>query len=106
MAAPGNFTPISLYYSTTTGHVPAAANLILGELAINVTDGFLYYKDNSGNIQNIGGARANGAIYENAQSITTNYTMTTNYNGESVGPITIGAGVSVTIPSGSRWLVF
>lgn len=52
-----------------------------------------------------GGASAGGAVYENAQSITHNYTMATNYNGESVGPITISSGVTVTIPSGSRWVV-
>ena len=53
----------------------------------------------------IGGASAGGAVYENKQSINANYTMSTNYNGESVGPITIGSGVVVTIPSGSRWVV-
>ena len=53
----------------------------------------------------IGGASAGGAIYENKQSITSNYTMSTNYNGESVGPITVASGVSVTIPSGSRWVI-
>ena len=53
----------------------------------------------------IGGASAGGAVYENKQSITANYTMTANYNGHSVGPITISAGVSVTIPVGSIWLV-
>ena len=53
----------------------------------------------------IGGAAAGGAVYENKQSITANYTMSTNYNGESVGPITIASGVVVTIPSGSRWVV-
>jgi hypothetical protein len=53
----------------------------------------------------IGGAAAGGAVYENKQSINANYTMTTNYNGESVGPITIASGVVVTIPSGSRWVV-
>ena len=52
-----------------------------------------------------GGASAGGAVYENKQSITSNYTMSTNYNGESVGPITVASGVSVTIPSGSRWVV-
>jgi hypothetical protein len=52
-----------------------------------------------------GGASANGAIYENSQNITSNYTMTSNYNGESVGPITVASGVSVTIPSGSRWVI-
>ena len=53
----------------------------------------------------IGGAQAGGAIYENKQSITANYTMSTNYNGESVGPITISSGVTVEIPSGSRWVI-
>jgi hypothetical protein len=53
----------------------------------------------------IGGAAAGGAVYENKQSITANYTMSTNYNGESVGPITVDSGVTVTIPSGSRWVV-
>ena len=51
------------------------------------------------------GASAGGAIYENTQSINANYTMTTGKNGESVGPITIASGVTVTIPSGSRWVV-
>jgi hypothetical protein len=52
-----------------------------------------------------GGASAGGAIYENKQTITANYTMTTYYNGHSVGPITINSGVSVTVPTGSIWLV-
>jgi len=43
-----NFTPISLYYSTTAAAIPLAANLVNGELAINITDGKLYYKNNSG----------------------------------------------------------
>tara|TARA_R100000541_G_scaffold18632_2_gene28482 strand:- start:89 stop:1021 length:933 start_codon:yes stop_codon:yes gene_type:complete len=52
-----------------------------------------------------GGASAGGAVYENKQSITANYTMTTGTNGHSVGPITVDSGVAVTIPSGSSWLV-
>ena len=47
MAASG-FTPISLYYSTTASAVPTAGNLVDGELALNITDGKLYYKDNGG----------------------------------------------------------
>jgi hypothetical protein len=52
-----------------------------------------------------GGADAGGAVYENKNSITENYTMTTDYNGESVSPLTIGPGVVITIPAGSRWVV-
>jgi hypothetical protein len=51
------------------------------------------------------GAAAGGAIYENTQTISSNYTMTTGKNGESVGPITVATGVTVTIPSGSRWVI-
>lgn len=50
MAATG-YTPISLYYSTTAAAAPVAGNLVNGELAINITDGKLYYKDNAGVVQ-------------------------------------------------------
>lgn len=48
------YTPIQLYYSTTASQQPSTSNLANGELAINITDGKLYYKDNSGNLQVIG----------------------------------------------------
>lgn len=53
----------------------------------------------------ISGAQANGVIYENNLTISANYTLTTGKNGMSVGPITIDDGVTVTIPSGQRWVV-
>jgi hypothetical protein len=51
------------------------------------------------------GAAAGGAVYENTQTISSNYTMTSGKNGESVGPITIASGVTITVPSGSRWVI-
>ena len=48
------FTPIQLYYSSTTTNVPLAADLANGELAINITDGKLFYKDNANAVQVIG----------------------------------------------------
>lgn len=59
MAATG-YTPISLFYSTTASAVPLAANLVNGELAINLTDGKLYYKDNTGTVKVIAGAGGAG----------------------------------------------
>jgi hypothetical protein len=50
MSATG-YTPISLYYSTTAAAVPVNTNLTNGELAINITDGKLYYKDNGGTVR-------------------------------------------------------
>jgi hypothetical protein len=52
-----------------------------------------------------GGAEAGGAIYENTQTISANYTITTGKNGFSVGPMTIASGVTVTVPSGSRYVI-
>jgi len=42
---------------------------------------------------------------ENAQTINNSSTVNTGSNAFSVGPVTIASGKSVTVPSGSRWLV-
>lgn len=55
-----------------------------------------------------GGATGGGSdevFVENSQTVTTNYTMTSGKSASSAGPITINSGVSVTIPSGSRWVI-
>lgn len=202
MAAPG-YTPVSLYYSNQHNHTPDPTNLVYGELAINIYDGKLYYKDNSGNLQIIagnggagvvagantqiqfnnngifgadstfvwtstglgvgtsspavklvvnstdavglpvgttlqrptgatgyirfneditkfegyngtewaqvgGGATGGGGdsiFWENGQTVTTNYTITTGMNAGTFGPIQINAGVTVTVPDGSVWTI-
>ena len=48
------FTPIQLYFSSTATNVPLATDLANGELAINITDGKLFYKDNAAAVQVIG----------------------------------------------------
>jgi hypothetical protein len=42
---------------------------------------------------------------ENAYTINNSSTVTTGSNALSVGPLTVASGVSVTVPSGSRWVV-
>lgn len=54
------------------------------------------------------GAQGGGSdkvFYENDQSITANYTITTYKNAMSTGPVTINTGVAVTVPDGSRWVI-
>jgi hypothetical protein len=51
------------------------------------------------------GAVAGGAMYENTQAISANYTITSGRNALSAGPITINSGITVTVPSGSTWVV-
>jgi len=52
-----------------------------------------------------GGASAGGAIYENLNTISANFTFTSNSNGMSVSPIEIASGVTVTVGSGQRWVI-
>jgi hypothetical protein len=55
-----------------------------------------------------GGATGGGSdeiFVENGQTVTTNYTITSGKNAMSAGPISVNSGVTVTIPSGSSWIV-
>lgn len=55
-----------------------------------------------------GGATGGGAdtvFVENSQTVTTSYTISTGKSAMSAGPITVSSGVTVTVPSGSRWVV-
>ena len=69
MAATG-YTPISLYYSATATNAPTAGNLVNGELAINITDGKLYYKDNAGAVQLIASKSVAAGIFLGTGAIT------------------------------------
>jgi hypothetical protein len=106
--------PNNLYFSGTgtirlpngtTGERPTPAD---GMIRYNVTtSGFEGYA--GGEWGSIGGG-ATGAggdqvFYENELNVTTSYTLTTNRNAMSTGPITIDAGAVVTIPSGQRWVI-
>jgi hypothetical protein len=51
------------------------------------------------------GASGNAVFYENDTSVTASYQITNGKNAMSAGPITLNAGVVVTIPSGSVWTV-
>lgn len=59
--------------------------------------------------QQLGGGATGGGgdqvFVENGVTVTTSYTLTANRNAESVGPITINSGISVTVPSGQRWVI-
>ena len=44
-------------------------------------------------------------IYENTQTVTQSYTITSGSSAISIGPITWASGITVTIPSGSRWVI-
>jgi hypothetical protein len=51
------------------------------------------------------GGTGNVIFYENDQTVTQNYTITSGKNAMSAGPITVNSGVTVTVPTGSTWTI-
>jgi len=49
--------------------------------------------------------KATNGIVVNNMSIGTSYSIPSGYGAMSVGAVTLASGVSVTVPSGSRWVV-
>jgi hypothetical protein len=90
----------------TTAQRPAVP--VDGEMRYNTTTGqFEGYQGGAWG-QLGGGATGGGGdevFVENARTVTTNYTLSTGKSAESVGPITIDSGVTVTIPSDERWVI-
>ena len=92
--------------SGTTAQRPGSP--AAGQLRYNTTLGkFEGYNGTAWS--SVGGGATGGGVDEifvqNGQTVTTAYTITTNYNAMSTGPITINSGIDVTIPSGSNWVV-
>ena len=126
----GAFTTLS-----ATGAVTFATTLtVAGQLTLNNTGaaklsvgttvqrptpvtGMVRYNSTDGKFEGYGaaawGALGGGAtgggsdqvFVENGQTVTTNYTLSTGFNAMSVGPITVNSGITVTVPSGARWVV-
>ena len=46
-----------------------------------------------------------GAFQVNSKTVGTNYSIPSGSSAISAGPITVSSGVTVTVPSGSRWVV-
>ena len=90
-------TASNLYplFSTTTSGVPTT---------IYTSNAKYLYKPSTGDLQASQVAASNGLILNNA-TIATSYTIAAGYNASSVGPVTVSGGVTVTVPSGSRWVV-
>lgn len=51
------------------------------------------------------GAGGNQIFVENEQTVTNSYTIPSGKNASSTGDITINTGVTVTVPSESRWVI-
>jgi hypothetical protein len=86
--AQANYTPIQLYYSSTPTSTPAAGNLAYGELALNIVDGKLYYKD-GGNVVRL--LASNAASTNSISFGTTGLTPST----ATTGAVTVAGTLNV-----------
>jgi hypothetical protein len=83
--------------------------LFIEDPASKSADQVLSY-DGSGWVASDAAAGATGAggdkvFWENGQSVTTDYTITSGQNAGTFGPVSIDSGVTVTVNSGSVWVV-
>jgi hypothetical protein len=99
-------TGVLLIPKGTTAQRPVSP--VEGDMRYNTdTDQFEGYQGGAWG-QLGGGATGGGGdevFVENARTVTTNYTLSTGKSAESVGPITINSGITVTIPSDERWVI-
>lgn len=75
-----------------------------GQSAILITDGSLWRTVGLSGSGATGGG-ADEIFYENGKTVNVDYTITSGKNAMSAGPITIASGITVTVPSGSTWVV-
>ena len=95
---------IGTYY---TGNVSLARTTVLSSSNAGALSNFTagtkdVFVTQPSEVTAIGGS--NQAIIVNQGFATANYTLNSNCNGFSVGPVTVANGVSITISSGSRWV--
>ena len=114
-----NLTNLNTYKienTSATGSTPLAVGTT-AERDVTPQAGYIRFNSTTGQYEGYngtawlpvgGGATGAGGdqvFLENGQTVTTSYTLSTNKNAVSAGPITINSGVVVTVPSGATWVV-
>lgn len=88
--------------SGTTTKISFAANI--KEVFVTYPSSKAVYGDATDTAYDAQFAASNG-VYLNSNTIATSLTFPTNYNGMSAGNVTLSTGVTVTVPTGARWVV-
>ena len=91
--------------ATSTNVYPIFAAATSGNIStVYTSNAKLLYKPSTGEFQASVPVASNGIVV-NSQTVATSYTIAAGYSGMSAGPVTVASGQSVTIASGSRWVV-
>lgn len=91
--------------STASNLYPTFVNATSGTATtVYTSNAKLLYKPSTGELQASEVVASNG-IFVNSQTISTSYTIASGNSAMSSGPVTVASGQSVTVSSGSRWVV-
>lgn len=103
--AAGGATSVSNDTSTTSNLYPLFAAATSGTVANIYTSNAQYlFKPSTGELS-VKAPRASNGIIVSSATISSDYTIATGDNAMSAGPISVNAGVTVTVSSGSVWTV-
>ena len=89
-----NATRYLTFTSATTGSISSA----------NVSSTKLTFNPLTGNLSSPQTVASNGLVV-NSNTVAASYSIPSGSSAMSVGPMTVASGQSVTVPSGSRWVV-
>jgi hypothetical protein len=104
-ASSGSGATITNDTTTATNLYPTFAAATSGSLTTIYTgNAKLLYKPSTGELTSSEVVASNG-IFVNSQTVSSNYTIAAGNSGMSAGIITVASGVTVTLASGSRWVV-
>jgi hypothetical protein len=91
--------------STSSNIYPLLAAATSGTAAnVYTSNAKLLYKPSTGELSSTVLNASNGIVV-NSATISTSYTVASGSNAMSAGPVSIASGQSVTVASGSRWVV-
>jgi hypothetical protein len=91
--------------ATTTNLFPLFSNATSGTASTLFTSNAKYlYKPSTGELQ-ASVLNASNGIVVNSQTVAASYSIPSGSSAMSTGPVTVASGVTVDIPSGSKWVV-
>jgi hypothetical protein len=104
-AAGGSTVTVTNDTSTASNLYPLFATATSGTVSsVNTSNAKLLYKPSTGDLQASQVVASNGLVV-NSKTVAASYSIPSGSNAMSAGPMTVATGQSVTVPSGSRWVI-
>ena len=112
VSAIGNLTLNNVTINGGTSNIPSTGNVTIGNTTVSLGNtitsvGNLTLANTtiiSGNANVTQVTATNGLIY-NSNVVSSNATVSSGYNAMSAGNVTVASGITVTVASGSRWVI-